>query len=245
MTFLSQRWFRWASARGPAPLAWCFGGFPSKSCFSVVEPSNSGPSNSGCWVIHWNPDSRRFNPFLSHQDYSLLKMHQHPLHWGWNWAPGVLNILRPCLVGCWWDVDFTFSLLWRGAYSTLNHSCGGDIIPNLSGFESSCYTTKNPMNPPDFFTLNRLFCWCRVSCDPAAALFPQFPVDMGKEEFGMLTVAYGCGLSHSWISDDLRSSWSNCLWKTLQWGFNMKRWNGHIHVLHGWGRVDVILCHER
>ena len=98
------------------------------------------------------------------------------------------------------------------------------------------------MNPPDFFTLNCLFCWCRVSCDPAAALFPQFPVDMGKEEFGMLTVVYGCGLSHSWISDDLRSSWSNCLWKTLQWDFKMKRWNGHIHVLHGWGSVDVILC---
>ena len=111
----------------------------------VLEPSNSGPTtvNNTLTVVASIP----FFHFTS-----LLKMHPNPLHWGWNWAPAVLNILRPCLVGCWWDVDFAFSLLWRGAYSTLNHSCGGDIIPNLSGFESSCYTTKQPQWTPRTFS---------------------------------------------------------------------------------------------
>ena len=144
MTFLSQRWFRWASAR-VARLAWCFGGFPSKSWYrawTIQLRSNN---------CKQHPDSRRFNPFLSFHVITQ-DAETHPLHWGWNWAPGVLNILRPCLVGCWWDVDFAFSLLWRRAYSTLNHSCGGDIIPNLSGFESSCYTTKQPQWTPRTFS---------------------------------------------------------------------------------------------
>ena len=110
----------------------------------VLEPSNSGPTtvNNTLTVVASIP----FFHFTS-----LLKMHPNPLHWGWNWAPAVLNILRPCLVGCWWDVDFAFSLLWRGAYSTWTTVVGVILFPTYRGSNRVVIPPNNPNEPPGLF----------------------------------------------------------------------------------------------
>ena len=202
MTFLSQRWFRWASAR-VARLAWCFGGFPSKSWYrawTIQLRSNN---------CKQHPDSRRFNPFLSFHVITQ-DAETHPLHWGWNWAPGVLNILRPCLVGADGTWISRFLCCEGGLIAHWTTVVGVISFPTYRGSNRVVIPPNNPNEPPGLFHPSPSFLLVQGIMRPCSCSFPAISGRHG--EGGVWHVDGGLWL---WSLTFLDLRWSQILLEQL------------------------------